>query len=298
MPRRSSPEYSSPGNPREPAKPTTAPGGDVGDHELELSRRIQETLLLGDPPSSGPGLEVAASALPSRHVGGDFYDFFQYGSHVHDVVVGDVMGKGFPAALVGAALKAQLLRHSRGQRAGEEHRPEGLPSWIMTRVHGGMSGKLQELGYFATLVYARVDLRRQLLTYVDCGHTPVLHHRAFEGDVIELPKAGGDLTNMPLGMSPTGRFRDMTASFSAGDTLLFYTDGLTERLGERRESHGRERLRALLHQHAGAPAREMVAAIRAAADGSPSDGLEADDQCLVVVRPGQASGRLPTRVRG
>ena len=151
MQQRKDPALSTPGNPREPVRPTTAPGNDIRRHELELSGRIQETLLLGDPPSPGPGLDVAVSAQPSRAVGGDFYEFFQYGPHVHDVVVGDVMGKGFPAALVGAALKAQLLRHSRGQRAGEEHRPEGTPSWIMARVHRGIAGKLQDLGYFATL---------------------------------------------------------------------------------------------------------------------------------------------------
>ena len=287
MHRRKDPAISTPGNPREPSRPTTSPGNDIRRHELELSGRIQETLLLGDPPSPGPALEVGVSGVPSSHVGGDFYEFFQYGPHVHDVVVGDVMGKGFPAALVGAALKAQLLRHSRGQRAGEEHRPEGRPSWIMTRVHRGVAGKLQDLGYFATLVYARVDLRRQRLTYVDCGHMPVLHYRAFERDVVELPKAGGDLTNMPLGMSPEGRFRDMTVSFSAGDALLFYTDGLTERLGERNEIVGRRRLRALIHQHSDLPADEMAAAIRVAADQAPWDGLEADDQSVVIVKPGQ-----------
>lgn len=286
MQRREDPALSSPGNPREPARPTTAPGNDIRRHELELSGRIQETLLLGDPPGSSPGLDVAVTARPSQHVGGDFYEFFQYGPHVHDVVVGDVMGKGFPAALVGAALKAQLLRHSRGQRAGEEHRPEGTPAWIMARVHQGIAGKLQDLGYFATMIYARVDLRRQRLTYVDCGHPPVLHYRAFERDVVDLPRAGGDLTNMPLGMCPQGRFRDMTVSFSAGDFLLFYTDGLTERLGARHESAGRERLRALVHQFAGGSAERLVEGIRAAADATPGDGLEVDDESLVVIKPG------------
>jgi sigma-B regulation protein RsbU (phosphoserine phosphatase) len=136
------------------------------------------------------------------------------------------------------------------------------------------------------MIYARVDLRRQRLTYVDCGHTPVLHYRAFERDVVELPKAGGDLSNMPLGMSPEGRFRDMTVSFSAGDALLFYTDGLTERLGDRSERAGRERLRALLHQFRGCSAEEVVAGIRAAADEAGGDGMDEDDRSVVVVKPG------------
>lgn len=256
-------------------------------HELELSGKIQEKLLFGKPPEPTRGIRVAVVAQPAGHVGGDFYEFFQYGPRVHDVVVGDVMGKGFPAAMVGAALKAQLLRHSRGQRAGEEHRLEGTPAWILERVHRGIVGDLIQLGYFATLCYARFDLGRRLLSYVDCGHPPGLHYRALEGDVASLGKAGGGLANVPLGMHKVGEFRDMKASFSPGDTFLFYTDGLTELLGEQRETAGRARLTELLAAHGSLPPEELLGGIREEALGALGPEELPDDLTVMAVQIGE-----------
>ena len=76
--------------------------------EVEIGARIQQTLLLGQPPVDMPGAQIAALTIPSQPVDGDFYDFFQYNAQCLDIIVGDVMGKGVPAALLGAAIKSAL----------------------------------------------------------------------------------------------------------------------------------------------------------------------------------------------
>lgn len=78
--------------------------------EVEIGAKIQQTLLLGQPPGDLAGARVAALTIPSQPVDGDFYDFFQYSAYCLDLIVGDVMGKGIPAALLGAAIKSAPLR--------------------------------------------------------------------------------------------------------------------------------------------------------------------------------------------
>ena len=83
---------------------------DMRVREVEIGAKIQQTLLLGQPPCDLVGARVAALTIPSQPVDGDFYDFFQYSPYCLDIVVGDVMGKGIPAALLGAAIKSAPLR--------------------------------------------------------------------------------------------------------------------------------------------------------------------------------------------
>ncbi len=261
---------------------------DRSRHEAEMSGRIQKTLLFGKPPQDQLGFQFGVVSRPAQHVGGDFFEFFQYGPEVHDLVLGDVMGKGFPAALVGAALKAQFLRHSRGQRRGEEHRAEGSPAWILSRVHREVIGELLDLGYFATLCYARLDLARQRLEYVDCGHPPVLHYRASEGTVSELQEGGGDMTNLPLGMHHTGEFRNRNVSFSPGDIFLFYSDGLTGVLGDRNETLGTKRLGELLRELSQEKAQVLVDRIQDHALEPVGTTASLDDLTMIAVKIGGA----------
>ena len=109
---------------------------------------------------------------------GDFYDFFQYSAYCLDIIVGDVMGKGIPAALLGAAIKSAPLRAlSRLLTASaQDTLPE--PEEIVGLVHSDVTRQFISLGVFATLCYARLDLDQGRLVLVDCGHTkPVCFRR-------------------------------------------------------------------------------------------------------------------------
>src|SRR5207302_4685596 len=83
---------------------------EVRRREYEVGARIQQMLLLGRPPDGMAGIEVAALTAPSQQIDGDFYDFYPYGGDRLDLVVGDVMGKGVPAAVLGAAIKSRFAR--------------------------------------------------------------------------------------------------------------------------------------------------------------------------------------------
>ena len=97
---------------REPpnSRPRTSELEQAREREIEIGFRIQQTLLLDQPPADVPGLRVAALTIPSQRIDGDFYIFLRHSDESLDVIVGDVMGKGIPAALLGAATKSHFLR--------------------------------------------------------------------------------------------------------------------------------------------------------------------------------------------
>jgi sigma-B regulation protein RsbU (phosphoserine phosphatase) len=172
--------------------------------EVEIGARIQQTLLLGQPPQS-PGIRVAALTIPSQQIDGDFYDFFSHQGRLLDVVVGDVMGKGVPAALLGAAIKSQFLhalRHLVAQVAGAKF-PE--PEDVVRMVHGGVTSQFIGLDFFATLCYARFDPSARRVDFVDCGHTKTIHFsprtqtcEMLQGENVPLGQRAGALrTDFP-----------------------------------------------------------------------------------------------------
>ena len=138
-------------------------------------------LLLTQPPTDVPGLQVAALTIPSQRIDGDFYDFFRHENQCLDVIVADVMGKGIPAALVAAATKSNFLEAlchlTAMSRSGQL--PE--PKEIVTLAHADMVRQLIDLESFVTLIYARFDLGRRQLDLVDCGHTGMMVVRARTG---------------------------------------------------------------------------------------------------------------------
>src|SRR5262249_23290824 len=146
-----------------------------------------------------------------------------HSSQCFDIVVGDVMGKGVPAALLGAALKSALLR-ALGRRSVSSalgSLPE--PQEIVTLVHNEVIRQFVSLGVFATLCYARFDLTQHRITLVDCGHTKTVHFRRRTGTCATLQG-----NNMPLGFSEQETYQQVAFSLAAGDTVLFYSDGITE----------------------------------------------------------------------
>ena len=143
--------------------------------EAEIGAKIQQTLLLGQPPSHVVGARVAALTIPSQAIDGDFYDFFQHTPRCLDIVIGDVMGKGVPAALLGAAIKSAPLRALSCLLATAARDALPDPEAIITLVHSDVTKQFISLGVFATLCYARLDLDLGRITLVDCGHTKTVH---------------------------------------------------------------------------------------------------------------------------
>ena len=241
-------------------------------------RAIQRSFLLGRCPTGLRGVSIAAKTIASQQVAGDFFDFHSHGSTCLDLAIGDVMGKGLKAALLGAATVTELLRSLRDLSAqnGTDGRPPA-PACIIDSLRQDMSRHLSEQGSFVTLSYARLDLERSLLTFVDCGHQRPIHFCRREQQCRLLK---GE--NMPLGFADDDTCVEVRSAFEPGDVLVFYSDGITETRGDD-GMFGEERLVDLVTRNAGRKPEELLSTIL---DGAKSFALEhefSDDATCIVV---------------
>ncbi|MFH2000732.1 MAG: SpoIIE family protein phosphatase, partial [Planctomycetota bacterium] len=257
------------------------------EQELQIGSRIQQALLFDGLPEAVEGLEISAKTVPSRHIDGDFYAFFHHHPLCLDLLVGDVMGKGVPAALIGAAAKNHFLAAISHliQASPDSALPQ--PREIVKYVHAAMSQRLIELENFMTLCYARFDLSSRTLTFVDCGHTRTLHYRRRTGDCHALQ---GE--NMPLGFSEQEIVHQSEVSFDAGDLLLFYSDGVIEAKSETTgtvpgamlEIFGEERLSLFLGMNSELGPAELTDRIRREVVHFSGSEHFSDDLTVIAVK--------------
>jgi serine phosphatase RsbU (regulator of sigma subunit)/PAS domain-containing protein/anti-sigma regulatory factor (Ser/Thr protein kinase) len=249
------------------------------DREATIGFRIQQMLLLTQPPADVPGLQVSALTMPSQRVDGDFYDFFRHGNESLDVIVADVMGKGIPAALLAGATKSNVLEALCHLMAISKGGALPEPREIVTLAHADMVRQLIDLESFVTLSYARVDLNRRVVHLVDCGHTGMLVVRASTG-VCEILHGN----NLPLGINEGEIFDQLTVSFEAGDLFVFYSDGITEMRNAAGEIFGASRLAECVGANRELSPDALVDAIRGAAMAFAASDRLSDDLTCVAVR--------------
>ena len=256
--------------------------------EIEIGASIQQHLLLGEHPQDIRGVEIANYMLPSLQVGGDFYQFVSHSATCFDAIVGDVMGKGIGAALMGAATKSTLLRVIAERNGGCDVGCLPQPADIVTRTNRDMSRELVQLDSFVTLFYARIDLEPKTLTYVDAGHTQTLHYIQADGSINLLRGK-----EFPLGFSGAETYQQSVVKLAPGDIVFIYSDGLSEASDPSGQLYGVDRIRHFLQRNATLSASEIanrisdeVRAFRA------STHLDDDLTCLVikVCRPLEAEG--------
>jgi sigma-B regulation protein RsbU (phosphoserine phosphatase) len=248
------------------------------DREATIGFRIQQMLLLTQPPTDVPGLRVAAITVPSQRIDGDFYDFFRHENECLDVIVADVMGKGVPAALLAGATKSNVLEALCHLMALSKGGALPEPKEIITLAHADMVRQLIDLESFVTLSYARIDLKHRILHLVDCGHTGMVVVRARTGACEMLHG-----NNLPLGIAEGEIFDQLTIPFEAGDLFLFYSDGITDVRNAAGELFGAGRLADCIQTNRQLEPDALVDAIRRAAMAfSTSDRLSDDLTCVAV----------------
>ena len=249
------------------------------EQEVEIGFKIQQTLLLDQPPRDLPGLRVAALTIPSQRIDGDFYDFFKHRDTCLDIIVGDVMGKGIPAALMGAATKSHFLQAL--SRLLSLSTPGSLPEpkAIVTLAHSEVARQLIELESFVTLCYARFDLESQRVDFVDCGHTATILFEASTGTCTMLQ---GE--NLPLGVREQEIYDQIAVAIHPGDVLLFYSDGLTEARNSTGELFGVDRLAECVRRHGRLEPQALIDEIRQAAVAFSNSETFGDDLTCVAVR--------------
>jgi sigma-B regulation protein RsbU (phosphoserine phosphatase) len=225
---------------------------------------------------------VAALSIPSQRIAGDFYEFFTHQDESLDVIVADVMGKGIPAALLGAATKSHFTEALCHLMALPPAGALPEPREVVTLAHSDLCRHLIELESFVTLCYARVDLIRRRLDLVDCGHTGVIHVRGGT-DLCEM--IHGD--NLPLGIREGEIYDQITVPFEAGDVFLFYSDGVTEASNAAGELFGTDRLMACVRMNGKLAPDALVGAIRMAVVAFAGSDRPTDDLTCVAVEVGE-----------
>ncbi len=263
--------------------------GEARRQDETVAARIQQAMLVGDPPIETPRLSIASETFPGEVVAGDFVATLRHDEDTIDVVIGDVMGKGANAALLGAITKGYVYQAARTLtlRLSEFRRlPE--PHEVVAALHSHMTKELQQLDSFVTLMYARFDLMAMRCTLVDCGHTRSVHWRFSDGS-FELVQ--GD--NLPLGVADREFFAPLRVPFSPGDLFFFYSDGVIEAESSSEERFGEERL---IQAIASSPSRSpvpLIAHIQKAVRDFQGDQPPSDDMTCLVVSIGHASPERP-----
>jgi PAS domain S-box-containing protein len=257
------------------------------EREVAIGFKIQQMLLLDEPPRDIPGLRVAALCIPSHRIAGDFYEFFTHQDESLDIIVADVMGKGIPAALLGAATKSHFMQALCHLVALSPAGALPEPREVVTLAHAGMGRHLIELESFVTLCYARVDLIRRRLDLVDCGHTGVIHVRA-RTDLCQI--VHGD--NLPLGIREGEIYDQITIPFEAGDVFFFFSDGITEAFNTAGELFGTDRLMACVRRNGNHAPDALLGAIRAAVVAFTGSDQLTDDLTCVAIEVGERSRPL------
>jgi phosphoserine phosphatase RsbU/P len=247
------------------------PGG--GRHELQVARSVQERLL----PRQAPGLttlECAARCEECGPVGGDFYDFLDLGRGGLGLVVADVSGKGVPAAIVMAHLSATIRSLAREAR-------ENLVG--VTRKVNALLLEATAPQHYVTLFLGVYEEARRSLRYANCGHLPPLLLRADGKAEVLQPTAPA------IGLLEAFSAVEGETALDVGDTLLVYSDGVTETLDADGHEFGVDRLLSLFRQHSQEPPELVVTRIMEARRAFGVGG-RGDDVTVLVARGREAQG--------
>lgn len=237
------------------------------EREMELAAEIQTQLLPKVMPAI-PGFEVIGWNRPARQVGGDYYDFHSLGHGRWGLVVGDVTGKGMPAALLVSTLQSALRVLLDRMEIGP-----ALIERLNRHIYESSSPNK-----FITMLLAALDSEGSRLAYLNAGHNPGLLVRC-DGTVEQLPSAG-----LPLGLLPQGTYGAVTLDLACEDLVCIYSDGITECESPAEEEFGLERLIALLAEHREAPLAELIQRIDEAVTEFAQGQPQGDDQTVVLLR--------------
>jgi sigma-B regulation protein RsbU (phosphoserine phosphatase) len=243
------------------------------EKELRFAQRVQLALLPTELPRQLENFDVAARFEAARELGGDLHDFILPDTQALVVAVGDVSGKGVPAALYGG-FAAELVRARTMRRRFTPDRFSvgGVLQAMNTILH---ERQLEE--YYCTLCYAFFDLTTGVMTMSNSG-LPYPIHSSSEGcQQVEL-------AGVPLGSFPGVTYDQIQVSLAPGDVVVFYTDGLSETTDDTGAEFGARRVSELVHANRALTARGIVDVIFEAVAAFRGAGVQADDMTAVAVK--------------
>ena len=243
------------------------------EKEMHFAQRVQSALLPVGLPKRMKGVEVGARFAPARELGGDFHDFLAPESTMLAVALGDVSGKGVPAALY-SVFAAELIRGRTFRRRYVPDRsgPASVLSSVNTILH---QRQLEE--YYCTLCYAIFDLKRRNVTLANSGLPYPI--RVSEGVVSQI-----EIPGVPLGAFQGSTYDELTYPLHTGDLFVFCSDGVSEAMNVSGEEFGSARLVEIVERFRDSPPRALVDAIFDAVEVFREGAPPNDDMTAVAVK--------------
>lgn len=235
--------------------------------EIQLARQIQKTFIPERLPMH-TGWELAARWKTARQVGGDYYDVIELPDHKLGLIIADVADKGVPAALF-MALTRTLVRAA----AVEAPTPAG----VLQRVNDLLMPDTSQ-GMFVTAVYAVLDQETGEFTYANAGHNPPLWIQS-NREIVKLTRTG-----IALGLIDSYPISERTIQIHPGDSILLYTDGVTEAFSPAEDLFGEERLLDIIRSNSLATAESLLDAVEAGIDDFISSSPLSDDLTMMVIK--------------
>ena len=237
------------------------------EEELELAKDIQRNLLPGSFPEFN-NIDIAAVNISSKQVGGDYYDVISVDNNKYVVAIADVSGKGVPAALLMANIQAFLKTICR-QQIGISEATGLINDLLCENITDGK---------FITFFWTIVDDENKIIKYVNAGHNPPLLIR--DGEIKKL-----ELGGMILGVMKTDyAYKSEEIKLQPGDTLIMFTDGITEAMDKARNEYSDERLEQLAVKLYKKSAQEILDAIRDDVESFTKGATQSDDITLLVLK--------------
>lgn len=237
------------------------------EEELNLARSIQQKLLPSELPQL-PEVQLAARNIPSKQVGGDYFDVIQVSDCVYGIAIADVSGKGAGAALLMSNLQASL------HALVSSH----LPLDSMMQKINNLIYHNTTMDKFITFFFGFLDVRKMTFTYCNAGHNPpYLIHSDCHAQTLDV---GGLL----LGMMPNVQYEIQTVSIEKGDILVLFTDGITEALDIHDEEYGDDRFLELMSDCQHKSAQDILDLIFGDTHRFSGEAPQADDMTVVVIK--------------
>ena len=240
--------------------------------DLAVAREIQQAILprIFPPfPEDAELMDIAASMNAAKDVGGDFYDFFRIDDDHIGFVIADVSGKGIPAAIF-MAVSRTLIRAT-GIRGVK-------PSECITYINALLAEESVS-NMFVTVFYGIYNIKTGDVTYTNAGHNPPYVAKA-DGSIKKLPLT----ENVIAGFVKDYQFSEDDLQLQHGDTLLLYTDGVTEAVDPDYKEYGEERLEALLKNSAQAGCQQLIDAVKADVKTFVNGAEQSDDITLLAIK--------------
>jgi phosphoserine phosphatase RsbU/P len=236
------------------------------ERDLAMARQVQLRLLPSKVPDHPHG-EFAARFLPARSIGGDLYDFVEYGSNRSAIILGDVSGKAAPAALF-AALVSGIMR--------SEAATHPSPAEMLKLLNEALQERRLDSQY-VTMLYCVWNDDNQTLQVANAGAVPPIFCR---GGEITMLRAEG----FPLGMFPEAEYEEFSVATQPGDAFVFVSDGITDAENAQGDMYGTEKLCNMLCSHRHLPAAEIAEAIFADVARFQAGQPRFDDETILVLR--------------